>query len=121
MPTLANNIGGLCRFCGAHGVQTVDSRPGDRPGWRRRRRRCMACDKRWTSMELPIEDIEKILEITQKLNKLSDIAADVHNTIEALREPRVEDIGTIAPSVPTGRELVQDGAKELTLQELELR
>lgn len=41
-----------CPFCGAPDTQVVDSRVGDEGDSVRRRRRCNACDKRFTTYEM---------------------------------------------------------------------
>lgn len=74
-----------CRFCSSSDVNTIDSRPADRPAWRRRRKVCNTCHQRWSTIELPVEDIESILSITYKLDELSVFARGVHDTIEALK------------------------------------
>ena len=74
-----------CKFCGSSNVITVDSRPAERNSWRRRRRVCNECKQKWSTIELPVEDIESILEVTYKLDELSKYALRVHTEIEALK------------------------------------
>ncbi|MCX7627485.1 MAG: transcriptional regulator NrdR [Methylophilaceae bacterium] len=40
-----------CPFCGAHDTQVIDSRVNDEGDSIRRRRRCISCDKRFTTYE----------------------------------------------------------------------
>lgn len=74
-----------CKQCGSAKVFTVDSRPANRPGWRRRRKHCNDCDAKWSTVELPIEDIEAVLAITYKLDDLGNMAKNIHETIEQLK------------------------------------
>lgn len=51
-----------CPFCGAADTQVVDSRANDADDAIRRRRRCAACDKRfttWETMELRMPQVVK--------------------------------------------------------------
>jgi transcriptional repressor NrdR len=51
-----------CPFCGADDTQVVDSRANDADDAIRRRRRCTACDKRfttWETMELRMPQVVK--------------------------------------------------------------
>ncbi|MGH8670470.1 MAG: transcriptional regulator NrdR, partial [Burkholderiales bacterium] len=41
-----------CPFCGAEGTQVADSRVSEDGASVRRRRRCTACDKRFTTYEM---------------------------------------------------------------------
>jgi len=87
MPTKAIDSN-QCRYCGSGNAMTIDSRPADRPSWRRRRKQCADCNRRWSTIELPVEDIESILAITYKLDDLGKYALAVHQSIEALKTPQ---------------------------------
>ena len=84
MPTKAIDSN-QCRYCGSGNAMTIDSRPADRPSWRRRRKQCADCNMRWSTIELPVEDIESLLAITYKLDDLGKYALSVHAAIETLK------------------------------------
>ncbi len=49
-------LGDPCPFCLANGSRVADSRPYvSNPAWRRRRRQCDNCGKRWTTLEVPYQ------------------------------------------------------------------
>lgn len=38
--------------CSSQDIKVVDSRPHEGMNWIRRRRRCLACDMRWNTVEM---------------------------------------------------------------------
>ena len=49
-----------CPFCGFHDSKVIDSRPADDGATIRRRRECLACQKRFTTFEI-IETVQVIV------------------------------------------------------------
>ena len=49
-----------CPSCGSRDVGVIDSRSWEDLQERRRRRECDACGHRWTTVEVPIDELQRI-------------------------------------------------------------
>lgn len=58
-----------CTKCGSNQLVTVDSRENKTRNATRRRRACLACDHRFTTMEYPIEDVRNMDEKNRETHK----------------------------------------------------
>lgn len=70
-----------CPLCGGKSGVT-DTRP-----WHssiRRRRKCFACDYRWTTIEVPAHLADRLPEIQASLKRLAGEAEDMAETLETL-------------------------------------
>lgn len=55
-PLTSDLLADPCPHCLANGSRVVDSRPYvSNPAWRRRRRICDACGRRWSTLEVPYQ------------------------------------------------------------------
>lgn len=79
MPTTSNNI---CISCGATTVDTIDSRMGD-SGWRKRRKRCKTCKHRWTTYEIPVDQLSNLISILTKLRDATLHIAEVNRLLQS--------------------------------------
>lgn len=62
----------LCPVCGAAETCTADSRPVNNGKWRRRRKKCNACNHRWTTFEVPRELIRQLPSLNTWLELMSE-------------------------------------------------
>ena len=49
-----------CPACGSREVGVIDSRSWEDANERRRRRECSGCGHRWTTIEVPIADLQRL-------------------------------------------------------------
>lgn len=70
----------ICPHCGSYQVHTVNSRPGD--GLVRRRKECDGCSRRFSTIELPVNEYT---ELKQKAEELSALCKDFEERATWLR------------------------------------
>lgn len=76
---LANVTITECPLCGSSRCRTIDTRI-DKRGWRRRRRGC-ACGHKWSTLEMPEDEIRNLILFHDRLNEM-------RHTLEELLKPR---------------------------------
>lgn len=59
-----------CPTCKANNSKVIDSR--DRGTWRHRRHKCLLCGCRWSTNEIPAEEMEKLMKIKDLVMELRD-------------------------------------------------
>jgi len=70
-----------CGLCGGKSTVT-DTRP-----WRgsiRRRRKCLGCDYRWTTIEVPADLAERLPDLAAALTRLSHEADQMASQVSAI-------------------------------------
>ena len=69
----------LCPSCGHNKVATIDSRK-DKGEWRRRRKRCEACKHRWSTLEVPEDDLAELLQCREMLVHINELVQKTNVT-----------------------------------------
>lgn len=72
-----------CPSCGSTGIKVINSRP--HPFGRERRRKCLGCGHRWSTIEVP-------MDLMLNLERCSDFR-EARQTIDALAEIRRNFLG----------------------------
>lgn len=76
-----------CPSCKAPGIQTKDSRAaGTVPGWVRRRKMCPSCKHRWTTVEVPTEDIRVMSQMIR-----ANLEAQLHAAVTRIMNTSTEE------------------------------
>lgn len=75
-----------CTKCGSNQLFTVDSRENKTRNATRRRRACLACDHRFTTMEFAKDDVRKMEEENQELHRAILALVEVVKKYEKERE-----------------------------------
>ena len=70
-------MGFICINCGADNVINKDTRNFSKSKPLRRRKRCLSCDYRFSSCEIPIEEYEKLMENKEKLENIKKLVGIV--------------------------------------------
>jgi transcriptional regulator NrdR family protein len=78
-----------CSKCSATS-DVADSRP-TLDGLIRRRRQCTQCNRRWTTLEVPKDAWQVIMELLGPNSKLVNMADDLERIANRLRELRIEE------------------------------
>jgi hypothetical protein len=67
-----------CPHCGGRGVRTVDTRNHARlPHVRRRRKACPSCQWRWTTLEVPVAELNAVADYSIRLVSLAEALREV--------------------------------------------
>lgn len=64
-----------CPACLSRSVRVIDSRPDLEGHTVRRRRGCSACNHRWNTREVDVEDIQSFEEVDNIIQELDDFVA----------------------------------------------
>ena len=75
----------ICPQCGVPRARIVDTRPS--PRGRRRRRKCIVCDHRWTTLEIPEELMDAMTgnrsgKIIKAIRRLLSVAEPTEGTTD---------------------------------------
>lgn len=54
-----------CPECNSYDITCIDTRAGKKANEIRRRRKCTACGHRWTTAEIPMEQLNELLRVQQ--------------------------------------------------------
>ena len=55
-----------CPECNSYDIACIDSRAGKSADEVRRRRKCLACDHRWSTVEIPVERLKELLRARRR-------------------------------------------------------
>jgi len=55
-----------CPECNSLNIACIDSRAEEKTNGVRRRRKCLACDHRWSTVEIPMERLEELLRARRR-------------------------------------------------------
>lgn len=56
-----------CKKCESENNRVIDSRGG---AWIRRRRECLECGTRWTTFEIPNEEIKALVKVRELVKEI---------------------------------------------------
>ena len=68
-----------CPNCGNHHTDTIDSRP-TKP-WRIRRKRCRMCSHRWSTYEVPADQLEGMVELRYLVTQAKEHITKLEQTL----------------------------------------
>lgn len=96
----ARMVSAVCPRCG-HGESTVVDTRLTEEGWRRRRRSCLSCEARWSTLEVPVDVVDRarvsqrvvaraITTLTQLRSSLKGTGYDLPIAEDALADPVFE-------------------------------
>ena len=106
-----------CPFCGHPDTQVVDSRAGDEGDFIRRRRRCGACDRRFTTYERPELAMPSVVKRNGSRNEYD--AAKLRASLSlALRKRPVSTDDVDAVVMRIEDRLLTSGEREVSTQML---
>jgi len=106
-----------CPFCGTDDTQVVDSRVNDEGNSIRRRRRCLECDKRFTTYE----SVELTLpQVVKQNGKREDFSRDkLHQSFSRALHKRPVPVEYIEQAIERIiQKVLAYGEKEITAREL---
>lgn len=93
-----------CPECGSANAAIIDTRYIEETGWKRRRRKCHACQHRWSTVELPAELVGELETVYVQLKRIEQLAAESRLTLVggnlSLSWDKSEETDLVAPDGP---------------------
>lgn len=86
-----------CPACGKLGCAVKDSRPTENGAFVKRRRRCSKCEHRYTTIEIPADEYNRLLSVNKLAARLRKVCRD---TITNLDRGRYEHLDTDTGASP---------------------